>query len=292
MNSVPLVSAIITTHNRLDLLKRAINSVLSQTYKNIECIVISDNSTDGTDEYCNSLEGVKYISIPASDSRGANYARNVGVNISKGHYIAFLDDDDYWLPEKIAMQVSLLTREGYGLVSCGRFLEVVENDSARLVEAEIGNMASSDMSKKSLYRFIALSSLVLIDRKILLAIGGFDENLSIWQDYELIIRLSQITQLGSVPNRLVVYRENSSDKNKASNNFNKWKIAVEYIYNKHQTLYNNLTFREKLEVKHLYYSDGHKRAKKNGMPFTALWYARNRNFYRRASKILNFIGVK
>ena len=88
------VSAIITTHNRLELLKRAINSVKTQTYPNIECIIVSDNSSDGTDEYCSSLDDVIFISIPSKESRGGNYARNLGIKKSKGEYVAFLDDDD------------------------------------------------------------------------------------------------------------------------------------------------------------------------------------------------------
>lgn len=94
-----LVSAIITTHNRLSLLKRAVESALSQTYKNIEVIVVDDASTDGTPEYCNELP-LRYIYIPKEESRGGNHARNLGILAAKGEYVAFLDDDDYWLPRK------------------------------------------------------------------------------------------------------------------------------------------------------------------------------------------------
>lgn len=83
------VSAIITTHNREGLLKRAIESVLNQTYKNLECIVVDDNSTDNTREVCNQFP-VNYIYIPKEETRGGNYARNLGIKAASGDYCAFL----------------------------------------------------------------------------------------------------------------------------------------------------------------------------------------------------------
>ena len=104
-----LVSAIITTHNRRDLLKRAIDSVLVQTYTNIELIVVDDASDDGTSEVCNDKR-IKYIYIPKSESHGGNYARNLGIKTSKGEYCAFLDDDDVWLPRKIELQLEAFSK--------------------------------------------------------------------------------------------------------------------------------------------------------------------------------------
>lgn len=94
MQENKLVSAIITTHNRLDLLKQAIKSVKQQTYIDIEVIVVDDASTDGTKDYCSALTDIHYIYIPPSESRGGNHARNVGIRNANGYYIAFLDDDE------------------------------------------------------------------------------------------------------------------------------------------------------------------------------------------------------
>lgn len=91
-----LVSAIITTHNRAELLTRAIESALGQTYREIEVIVVDDASTDNTREVCEKYP-IHYIHIPKAESRGGNYARNLGIRAVKGEYCAFLDDDDYWL---------------------------------------------------------------------------------------------------------------------------------------------------------------------------------------------------
>ena len=88
--SPALVSAIITTHNRCELLVRAIESVLSQTYSELECIVVDDASEDETPEVCKRYP-VIYIQIPKEESRGGNYARNLGIKASKGAYCAFLE---------------------------------------------------------------------------------------------------------------------------------------------------------------------------------------------------------
>ena len=113
-----LVSAVIITHNRKDLVMRAIESVLTQTYTNIECIVVDDASTDGTVELLSSSEDINYIYIPKSESRGGNHARNVGIAASHGVYVAFLDDDDYWLPTKIEKQLEQKKKKKCGVVYC------------------------------------------------------------------------------------------------------------------------------------------------------------------------------
>ena len=95
-NIIKLVSAIITTHNRAELLTRAIESVLGQTYQEMEVIVVDDASTDNTSDVCAKYP-IKYIYIPEAESQGGNYARNLGIRAAKGEYCAFLDDDDYWL---------------------------------------------------------------------------------------------------------------------------------------------------------------------------------------------------
>ena len=125
-DGMKLVSAIITTHNRLELLKRAIESVRTQTYSNMECIVVDDASTDGTYEYCQG-QPVRYLYIPPEESKGGNYARNRGIEMAQGEYVAFLDDDDCWLPEKTTKQVRLLEEKRCGLVYCDLTVENVSD---------------------------------------------------------------------------------------------------------------------------------------------------------------------
>ena len=121
----PKVTAIITTHNRKSLVGRAIESVLNQSYENIECIVVDDASSDGTEEVCRKYP-IKYIYIPQAESKGGNYARNVGIKKAQGKYVAFLDDDDYWLKEKISKQVTLIEEKKCELVYSGACPEIVK----------------------------------------------------------------------------------------------------------------------------------------------------------------------
>ena len=116
-----LVSVIISSYNRYDLLLNAIESVKNQTYKNIEIIVIDDGSPD--ERYKNPIDNVIIINLGERNSRNklgypsCGYVRNFGFKISKGQYIAILDDDDYWLDTKIEKQVNILKKTGL-LLAC------------------------------------------------------------------------------------------------------------------------------------------------------------------------------
>ena len=105
---MPKVSVIIPTYNRAELLKVAIASVLSQTYKDFEIIVIDDASHDNTQELLTSLKDKRIRYIRHETNKRISAARNTGIVNSHGNYIAFLDDDDEWLPEKLQLQVDFL----------------------------------------------------------------------------------------------------------------------------------------------------------------------------------------
>jgi len=118
------VSVVITTKNRKNYLKQAIDSVLSQTYKNIEIIIVNDGSDDGTNDYLKKFfNNKKALIITNESSMGANYCRNLGIKNSKGDYLAFLDDDDFWDKNKLKKQVELIeSDERIGLVSSAFYL--------------------------------------------------------------------------------------------------------------------------------------------------------------------------
>ena len=116
----PTVSVIIPTHNRSQLLKRAIGSVLNQTYSKLECIVVDDASTDETTEVVASFNDDRIRCFRHKINRHASAARNTGIRHSKGELIAFLDDDDEWMDGKLEQQVNLLQKspQNIGLVYC------------------------------------------------------------------------------------------------------------------------------------------------------------------------------
>ena len=259
-----LVTAIITTHNRLQLLKRAIESVQAQTYKRLDLIVVDDASDDGTKEFCQALP-LKYIYIPKEESKGGNYARNLGIKAARGEYIAFLDDDDYWLPSKIEKQVALIERKDCELVHCGRRIELVQGELITYVDALPNPLEQGDMSRKILFTITAITTNILVKRDALLEIGLFDENLQFWQEYELTIRLAQRKPFYFVNEPLSVYRIDRNDKQRLTNKYEQWKEAVQYIHIKHANLYAQLNFLEHCKVKLLVMGDAVNRCKSAGL---------------------------
>ena len=271
-----LVSAIITTHNRLSLLKRAVESALSQTYKNIEVIVVDDASTDGTPEYCNELP-LRYIYIPKEESRGGNHARNLGILAAKGEYVAFLDDDDYWLPRKIEKQVDLIERKDCELVHCGRRLELIKDGKTTYRDTLPNPLEYGDMRKKILLTICTTTTNILAKRQALIDVGLFDENLLFWQEYELTIRLAQRKPFYFVNEVLSVYRLDRSDKQRLTNKYNEWKSAVRYIHQKHSKLIAQLNVFERFMIKLLVMKDASMRCRNAGLRVKRLqlywtWY--------------------
>ncbi len=100
-NKSPLVSVILPTYNRGKLVSKSINSVLNQSYNNFELIIVDDGSTDQTEKIINSFNDNRIVYLKHNYNKHASAARNTGIAKSKGEFIAFLDDDDQWLPKKI-----------------------------------------------------------------------------------------------------------------------------------------------------------------------------------------------
>ena len=246
---MPLVSTIIVTHNRKNLVIKAINSVLSQTYKNIEFLVIDDASTDGTKELLENRttkEDFSYIYICPEESKGGNYARNLGIKLSKGKYIAFLDDDDEWFPEKTSKQVDYLEKnDNCGVVSC---LNVLEYNFKNRYHEKRDAVREGDLHQLIFTCFPFVTSMAMFRRNVLIDAGMFDENLKYWQDAELNIRLAQKTVFGCVYEELSLYRVNNCDKNRLTNHLEGWIDAIDYIEKKHKHLIELLP--EDLAKKH------------------------------------------
>lgn len=190
------VSVIIPTYNRKNTLKRAIDSVLNQTYKNFEIIIVDDCSTDGTLEYITELYGAleNLIYIRNDKNLGPSASRNVGALHASGTYLAFQDSDDEWLPHKLERQMEALKNvdEEPGFVysafkaidSKGEetFFPMQDVDN----EWKTGRNAFICMLTVPLVCTITL----LIKKELFLAEGGFNEELRALVDYELALRIS------------------------------------------------------------------------------------------------------
>ena len=244
MKKFKKVSAIITTHNRIELLKKAIASVEKQTYKNMEIIVVDDCSTDGTRDYCLNNGRIKYIQITKEKHKNGNYARNLGIINSSGYYVAFLDDDDEWYDTKIEKQVQFLEENtNFELVSCLR--KKVINNTFISYDAKKNN-ETSKYERQVFYEIIGTTSTYLATKKSVMNIGMFDENLNAWQDVEFITNMATHYKIGILNEHLTLYRRNLSDKKRISNgNIDKWLDAVKYINEKYKENIKKLPSEEK-----------------------------------------------
>jgi glycosyltransferase involved in cell wall biosynthesis len=180
-----LVSVLITTHNRADLLPRAIESVLKQTYKNIELIIIDDGSKDNTnqivDMYIDKYKHIKYIKH--DKPLGANKARNNGIKLANGFFIAGLDDDDEFLPTRIEELIRNYTDE-YSLVTSNDLL-IFDNGKEKSTRKP--QVVTLDLMLNE----NCIGNQVLVKKEYLTSTNGFDENLTASQDYDMWIRIIQ-----------------------------------------------------------------------------------------------------
>lgn len=188
----PLVSAIIPAYNCERYVGRAIRSVLAQTYPHVECIVVDDGSTDGTASVIESFgDQVRRI---AQRNAGASVARNAGIAAARGRYIAFLDSDDYWLPNKLELQVSIFLEDPD--------LVLVSSDLTWLdpsVDPESFDTELAPFDPERLERCSGLDDLlrdpylgtptVVVDARAAERIGGFDTDFPIAEDVDFYLRL-------------------------------------------------------------------------------------------------------
>ena len=159
----PKINIIIPTYNRADLLPRAIDSVLKQSYRNWEAVIIDDGSTDETEKVVKRYTDTRIHYIKHKLNPGIPAARNTGIKKSKGKYIALLDSDDEWLPQKLACQIKAFKNESYncGVVYTGGYL--VKNNKDKLTKSVI--VSPNNFYEKILFKNIVGSSTVLVKRE-------------------------------------------------------------------------------------------------------------------------------
>lgn len=244
-----LISVVITTHNRVELLKKAIVSVKNQSYNNFECFIVDDASNiDINSEICDLLDDrFKLIQIPKEESGGSNYARNLGIKKSKGEYIALLDDDDTWHEKKLEEQLKVIKENPESKI-CYCLRTLIYSNGYRQNEEFIKSL-EGDCSRKIFYNYIGTTSTFLIESQLLKK-ELFDEKLNLWQDYELMMRLCQITNVCCAKNNLVNYSINIDDNNRKSNKYSEWLKSLKYIDDKLEMYHQGLTSKE-IKLKNL-----------------------------------------
>lgn len=188
----PVVSVVIPVYNRARVLPRALDSVLAQTHQDFEILVVDDGSTDAVATVVDGYRSARIRLIRLGGRFGAARARNVGIREARGEWVAFLDSDDEWLPPKLETQLARVR-------SADRQVALVYG--LRLITDHRGNQTWSH--RESLHEgavFDALlrggwtppPSVVMVRRSALMTVGGFDETLPSFQDYDLWLRLAQV----------------------------------------------------------------------------------------------------
>lgn len=189
------VSVIIPTYNRKELLARAMESVLRQSYPVTELIIVDDGSTDGTGEMIASMEDPRIHYVYTKMNRGAAAARNVGMThvSSDMDFVAFQDSDDLWLPGKLEKQMKALEihpeagfcYHKFGYRMSDGHLEILPSESVPM-EKKTG-----DIYGQLLYENMVGTPTLIVKKDALDQTGGFDESLKAWEDYDLILRLAK-----------------------------------------------------------------------------------------------------
>lgn len=188
---VPQVSVVITTYNRAAVLPRAVESVLAQTYTNFELIVVDDHSTDSTPEFVASLADERVRSLRHDCNTGQSKALNTGIDAARGEYVAFLDDDDEWLPQKLASQVAVLDAAPPQVALVYGWRRIMDEESSRTLRT-ICHTWRGDIFENMLALDTPVPpSLWLIRMSVAQALCGFNEKTHRSRDVEFICRLCE-----------------------------------------------------------------------------------------------------
>lgn len=202
--SEPAVSVIIATRNRAEMLKDAITSVQAQSFQGWELIIVDDASTDQTKRVVQRIarDDARIRYVRHERQGGVSKARNAGIADATGRYIAFLDDDDQYVPDKLAAQVVHLDRCPQVGFIYGQNEWVDRHGKSLGVQPQQGITTLRELVE---HCAIPLQT-VMVRRELLSQVGGFNERLSIGEDYDLWLRLARVTAFEFTPRVLVRYR--------------------------------------------------------------------------------------
>jgi glycosyltransferase involved in cell wall biosynthesis len=207
----PKISVVIPSYNRANYIEKTIDSVLEQTVDDIEIILVDDGSTDNTRELVHNKYGDQVIYV-YQENQGIPGARNTGIKNARGDYIAFLDSDDYWRPNKIERQLALINEHPeYGLLAsrCDKIQCSGNIKKPNRPLSYQGRRGKSGWVLNDLFQanFIRTSS-VIIRRDCFDRVGLFDEKLKQAQDYDFWLRMAAEYQVGFINEVLTVYLDN------------------------------------------------------------------------------------
>ncbi|MCB0362446.1 MAG: glycosyltransferase [Bdellovibrionales bacterium] len=225
------ISIILPTYNRLATLPRALGSILNQTYQNWELIVVDDGSTDGSREWlldqsiftrsCGSR--ARYLPVPHG---GVSRARNLGIKQAQGEWIAFLDSDDEWLPDKLDWQMKFMKESNpQSLIIHGEELWI--RNGKRVNPCRHHQKSGGNIFRHCIPRCVISPSTVLIHNRIFQTHGLFREDFPVCEDYELWLRLAALFVVGYIPRPLIIkYGGHEDQLSKKFKAMDYWRIKA------------------------------------------------------------------
>lgn len=198
----PKVSVIIPTYNRASIVARAIQSVIAQTSRDWELIVVDDASADDTERVVEAFGDARIRYIRHERNRGQSAAQNTGIAAARGGLVSFLDSDNEWFPGKLEREVALFESAGerVGMVYTGK---VVVDEHGRVLRVRIPSVEGKVYEKLLEWDFIGSCSRVSVRKNVLHAVGGYDESFINCQDWDLWLRVTKVTEAGCAHECLV-----------------------------------------------------------------------------------------
>ncbi len=258
-----MISVLITTKNRIDYLKRAVSSVINSSLCPDEIVVVNDGGELLTKDMLSVPENdIKLVIINNELSYGANKARNLAIKKCSGDFVFFLDDDDYLEIDSISKRIGAFDDPNVGLVSCG-FSVVKSSDldvKSRVKIPRLHKVTFDDLIKNG--NIIGSTSLVCARRSVLFDSGLFDESLPCFQDYDLWLRVSKLSNIVIINEALIRYTIHDKSQ-QISSQWNKYFSTSLYLVEKYSSLiennklsrvfYSNLLFRVALSASNTSY---------------------------------------
>lgn len=232
-----LISVIIPVFNRTNLLRRALASAVAQEYRNIEILVIDDCSTIELRHVIGEFDDDRIKYHRSTVNQGPAGARNAGVRLARGEYVAFLDSDDEWKANKVGAQLkALCARSGdYRFIYCMR--EQWRDDTNTIVDRSTYNKEGYILHDLLYYPFIGSPSSWFMERSAFLEAGGFDERIWFGEDWEFTLRFNKISKVAYLDESLVKLHEHGQERLTANLDSNP-RVLSSFItiYEKHKDL--------------------------------------------------------
>ena len=235
---MPTVNVIIHTYNNERFIAETVESVLNQTYKEYEIVVVDDGSVDGTrDALIPYMQKIRYH---YKENGGIASAKNAGIGLSQAEFVAFLDHDDLWAPDKLQLQMEHFNENPQiGLV----YAKYTSFRDGKELRIKPENGYSGWIFKELIAKSFIQTSTVVVKRECLDAVGPYDETFSLGDEYDMFLRIAQKFQCGFVDKGLTRYRVHDTN---ASNNdflFDNENLGV------YKKVYNNFTDIDGVEKK-------------------------------------------